>query len=63
MNNGLVDFPSGIARLENHLKSEYEGRFDNVPGLFALMCPLIGALKVYEILAGEYDPFILSQVK
>ena len=36
MDNVLVDFPSGIARISNDKQIEYEGRLDEVPGIFAL---------------------------
>lgn len=32
MDNVLVDFQSGIDKLEESTKKEYEGRLDEVPG-------------------------------
>ncbi len=40
MDNVLVDFPSGIARLDEQTRTEYEGHLYDVPGIFALMGPL-----------------------
>ena len=60
MDNVLVDFPSGIARISKEKQIEYEGRMDEVPGIFALMDPLHGAIKSYEKLSNKYDTYILS---
>lgn len=35
MDNVLVDFQSGINRLSKYEKREYEGRYDEVPNIFA----------------------------
>jgi hypothetical protein len=40
MDNVLVDFPSAIPRLSPEQCSAYEGRLDEVPGIFALMDPI-----------------------
>ena len=40
MDGVLVDFQSGIDRLSDETKKEYEGRLDEVPGIFALMDPM-----------------------
>ena len=60
MDNVLVDFPSGIARISNDEQIEYEGRLDEVPGIFALMDPFKGALEAYKKLSNKYDTYILS---
>lgn len=60
MDNVLVDFASGIARLDESVKKEYEGRLDEVPGIFALMDPMPGAIEAVHRLAEKYDVFILS---
>ena len=60
MDNVLVDFASGIARLEESTRQEYEGRLDEVPGIFALMAPMPGAIEAVHKLAEKYDVFILS---
>ena len=36
MDNVMVDFPSGIAKLDEKTKQEYEGRYDEVEGIFQL---------------------------
>ena len=39
MDNVLVDFQSGINKLSEYEKKEYEGRYDEVPNIFAKMYP------------------------
>jgi hypothetical protein len=60
LDNTLVDFPSGIARLSADATEAYRGHYDDAPGIFALMDPLPGALAAYRILAEEFDTYILS---
>ncbi len=60
MDNVLVDFPSGIARLSDDAKAEFQGRYDDAPGIFALMDPMPVALDSYRRLAVEFDTYILS---
>ncbi len=60
MDNVLVDFASGIARLDDATKQEYEGRLDEVPGIFSLMDPMPGAIDAVHLLAEKYDIYILS---
>ena len=60
MDNVLVDFASGIARLDDSICEEYQGRLDEVPGIFALMDPMPGAINAVHKLAEKYDVFILS---
>lgn len=51
MDNVLVDFQSGIDRLSEETLKEYEGRLDEVPGIFSLMKPLPGAVEAVNLLA------------
>ena len=60
MDNVLVDFASGIEKIPEHLKVEYQGRLDEVPGIFSLMKPLSGAISSFEMLSSQYDTYILS---
>jgi len=60
MDNVLVDFSSGIDRLAKSIKAEYEGRFDEVPGIFAMMNPMPDAIEAFNILAECHDTYILS---
>ena len=60
MDNVLVDFASGIEMIPEHVQVKYQGRIDEVPGIFSLMKPKIGAISSFERLSKEYDTYILS---
>jgi len=60
MDNVLVDFPSAVPRIPERLVVEYEGRLDEIPGIFALMDPVPGAIESYKDLAERFDTYILS---
>ena len=60
MDNVLVDFKSGIDRLPKSVQQEFTDRLDEVPGIFALMEPLDGALEAYDVLSSAFDTYILS---
>jgi 5'(3')-deoxyribonucleotidase len=60
MDNVLVDFPSGMAACDPALLREYEGRPDEIPGIFALMQPKPGAIAAYHELSELFDTYILS---
>jgi 5'(3')-deoxyribonucleotidase len=60
MDNVLVDFPSGVARLDERTRRAYEGRLDEVPGIFARMDPVPGAIEGYLLLAERFDAYVLS---
>lgn len=60
MDNVLVDFASGISKLDAKTIEEYDGRLDEVPGIFSLMEPMPGAVNAVHMLATKYDVYILS---
>ncbi len=60
MDGVLVDFQSGIDKLSDETKKEYEGRLDEVPGIFSLMDPMPGAIDAVKLLSEHYDVYILS---
>lgn len=60
MNNILVDFRTGIDKLSNDLKQEFETDLSDAPGIFSLMEPLDGALEAHQELSQIYDTYILS---
>lgn len=60
MDGVLVDFQSGIDKLSDEVKKEYEGRLDEVPGIFSLMDPMPGAIEAVNTLKEHYDMYILS---
>ncbi len=60
MDGVLVDFRSAFPRLPEKTLREYEGREDDIPGIFALMDPMKGAIDAYRELSGLFDAYILS---
>ena len=60
MDGVLVDFQSGIDKLDEATKEQYKGKLDEVPGIFSLMEPIPGAAEVVRLLARNYDVFILT---
>ena len=60
LDNTLVNFQSGIDRLDSAVAEEFASDLDEVPGIFALMDPLPGALDAYRELAEHFDTYILS---
>lgn len=59
MDNVLVDFRSGIARLPDHVRAAYKDVSD-APGIFALLDPMPGAVEAFHELSGLFDTYILS---
>ena len=60
MDGVLVDFESGLNNIDASVKEQYSGRLDEIPGIFALMEPMPGAVEVVKLLARSYDVFILT---
>ncbi len=60
MDNVLVDFQSGLDQVSEEIKAEYADRLDEIPGLFAKMKPMNGAIEAVHELQKHYDLFILS---
>ena len=60
LDNTLVNVQSGIDRLTNAEYSRYEKRLDEVPGIFARMEPISGAIDAFHTLARSFDTYILS---
>lgn len=60
MDNVLVDFKTGLARVSAATLAEYAGKEDEIPGLFALMDPMPGAIEAYNELSQHFDAYILS---
>ena len=59
MDNVLVDFPSAFSKIEKDVFKAYEDK-DDIPGIFSLMEPLVGAIHAFEELSKHYDTYILS---
>lgn len=60
MDGVIVDFESGLAQQSEQTLKEYEGRHDEVPGLFGVMKPMPGAMDAVRRLNEYYDCYILS---
>lgn len=60
MDNVLVDFSSAIWRLPGEVVREYDGRLDEVPGIFAHMDPAPDAVNSFNQLVQMFDTYILS---
>ncbi len=60
MDNVLVDFKTGIDKLDKETVNKYRNRLDEVPGIFSFMTPYSGAIDAVNKLAGKYDLYILS---
>ena len=60
MDNTLVDFSARLASVDPAVREKYRDREDELPGLFALMPPMQGALEAFRELAQHFDVYILS---
>jgi 5'-nucleotidase len=60
MDNVLVDFLSAFPHVPNESLRQYEGRLDEIPGIFGLMDPVDGAIDAYHELSALFDTYILS---
>ena len=48
MDNFLVDFASGLQKVPENIQVEYQGRLDEIPGIFSLMKLLSGAIFLFD---------------
>ena len=60
MDNVLVNFESGLSAMPEATLREYQGNEDDIPGIFANMTPMPGAISAFEELAVLFDTYILS---
>ncbi len=60
MDNVLVDFKTGIDKIDKKTRQEYEGKLDEVPNIFSLMEPYQNAIESVKKLSEKYDLYILS---
>ena len=60
MDGVIVDFNSAVELQDEATLKEYEGRVDEIPGLFGKMKPMKGALNAVRKLNEKYDCYILS---
>lgn len=62
MDGVICDFESAFDKLDPRVRIEYQGQEDRIPGLFALMDPIPGAITAVTELAGPFDTYVLSTV-
>lgn len=66
MDNVLVNFHSGLDRVSEEVKQQYDcdkdgkPHYDDIPGIFSLMDPMKGAVEAVDKLKEKYDIYILS---
>ena len=60
MDNVLVDFESAFPKLSKDTLEEYKDDKDDIPGIFALMEPMPGAIESFIELTKHFDTYILS---
>lgn len=60
MDNVLVDFLSGIRRIDPTVLKKYGDDLDDTPGIFSLMDPIEGAIESYKKLSVIFDTYVLT---
>jgi len=60
MDGVLVDFESGLNRIPQNVRDQYAGDEDEIPGMFALMDPIPGAIDAFRLISENYETHILS---
>jgi len=60
MDNVLVDFKAGVKALDEDIAKAYAGRLDEIPGFFADLPPIEGALEAFNEIRRHFDTYILS---
>ncbi len=60
MDNVLVDFPSAFPHFSDEHLARYADRLDEIPGIFAKMRPLPGAVEAFRELSSLFDTYLLS---
>lgn len=62
MDGALVDTRSGYAKLDDVVKQEYAGRFNEIPNVTSLMDPTVGAIEAIRKIKedGRFDLYIIA---
>lgn len=62
MGGVLMDFHAGLELIDDELRKEYAGRYDEVPNIVSYLPPVKGAVEAMYALqqSGKYDVYILS---
>ncbi|HWX78098.1 MAG TPA: hypothetical protein VNY32_11495 [Candidatus Acidoferrales bacterium] len=56
----LVDFESALPFFSAEIVKTFDGRLDEIPGIFSKMGPLAGAIEAFETLSQRFDTYVLS---
>jgi len=62
MDGVIADFESAFHLLNPETLEEYRDNKDQIPGLFAVMAPMPGAIEAVTELSAMYDTYVLSTV-
>jgi 5'-nucleotidase len=60
LDNVLVDFSSALPYFSSEIVRSFEGRLDEIPGIFAKMEPVKDAVEAFTTLAQRFDAYVLS---
>lgn len=60
MDDVLTDFSSALPFFSAEILKTYDGRLDEIPGIFSKMTPLAGAIEAFETLVQHFDTYVLS---
>lgn len=60
MDDVLVDFMSGVKKLDAETREKYKDHWDDIPNIFSKMEPVEGSQNAVEVLSQHFDCYILS---
>lgn len=60
MDNVLVDFESGLNKIDKPVREQYKDHEDDIPGIFSLMDPMPDAIESFNLLANYFEIYILT---
>lgn len=60
MDGVLVNFESGLEKTDQKTLNEFKGHEDDIPGIFAKMDPMPGAIEAFNFLSKHFDIYILT---
>ena len=58
MDNVLVNFQSGLDKIDLQTQSKFNNKNDDIPGIFSLMEPVEGAIEAFEKLSALYATYL-----
>ena len=60
VDNVLVNFQSGLDKIDLQTQSKFNNKNEAIPGIFSLMEPVEGAIEAFNKLSALYDTYLLS---